>query len=76
MLVGARRTVRQVKIVRKRVRTRRGTKVRRKRVVRRRRYDLITNPRTCAGTWPYQVRVVFPGRENTLTGAMSCTAAR
>jgi hypothetical protein len=76
MRVGARRTVRQVKFVRKRVRTPNGTRVRRKRVVRRRRYDLITNPRTCAGTWPYQVRVAFPGRQSTLTGAMSCTAAR
>jgi hypothetical protein len=76
MLVGARRTVRSVKIVRKRVRTRQGTKVRRKRVVRRRRHNLITNPRTCAGTWPYQVRVAFPAQERTLTGAMSCTAAR
>jgi hypothetical protein len=76
MRVGARRTVRQVKIVRKRVRTRTGTRLQRKRVVRRRRYNLITNPRACAGTWPYQVRVAFPGRESTLTGAMSCTAAR
>jgi len=75
MLVGARRTVRRVKIVKKRVRTRHGTKVRRKRVVRRVRYNLITNPRTCAGTWPYQVRVLFPSRESTLTGGMACTPA-
>ena len=76
MLVGARRTVRRVKIVRTRVRTPQGTKVRRKRVVRRRRYNLITNPRTCRGTWPYQVRVAFPAQESTLTGAMTCTPAR
>ena len=76
MLVGARRTVRRVKIVRKRVRTPSGTRVRRKRVVRRVRYHLITNPRTCAGTWPYQVRVAFPAQQTTLSGAMTCTAAR
>ena len=60
--VGARRTVRRVR------------RVRGRRVVRRKRYHLIRNPRTCAGSWPYQVRVVFPSRTVTRDGSVACSA--
>jgi hypothetical protein len=58
--VEARRRVRTVRVVKRRVHTRHGTKVRRRRKVRIRRYYLITNPTTCTGSWPYQLRATFP----------------
>jgi hypothetical protein len=64
--VGARRRVRKVKKVRKK------KKVVRK--VRVRRYYLITNPPTCTGSWPFQVRVRFPSGEVVRDGAIGCSA--
>ena len=71
--VEARRRVRKVRVVRRRVRTRHGTKVRRRRKVRIRRYYLITNPPTCAGSWPYQLRATFPSNpEFVRDGSVPC----
>lgn len=39
------------------------------------RYDLVRNPKTCNGTWEYQVRVVYPaGRETSSAGTIPCTS--
>lgn len=59
MRVEARRTVRRVRTVRRRVRTPNGMKIRRRRVVTRRQFSLITNPPTCRGAWPYRLRATF-----------------
>ena len=65
--VGARRTVRRTRTVR------RGG--RRVRVVRRVRYSLITNPPTCrAGGWPYEVRIRYPDRQDTRAGSLECSS--
>lgn len=73
--VGARRSVRKVRIVKRRVRTRDGTKIRRRRKVSVKRYYLITNPPTCAGSWPYQVRVTFPSSQTVRDGSVPCSSA-
>lgn len=62
--VGARRTVRR------RVTVRRGG--RRVRVTKRFRYSFLTNPRTCAGSWPYRLRVEYPGRNDDFDGNVAC----
>jgi hypothetical protein len=67
MTVGAKRRVRKVKRIR-----RKGKVVKKK--VRIRRYYLITNPPTCAASWPYQVRVGFPSSELVRDGTIACTA--
>ena len=64
--IGAHRTVRRKRTVR-----RRGT---RRRVVRKRRYDLIRNPRTCVGSWPYRVRATFHDSEAVRDGSVACSA--
>jgi hypothetical protein len=49
-------------------------KVKYKKKVRR---DLITNPRTCAGSWPYQVRTRYSASEESVRdGTVACTASR
>lgn len=66
LTVGAKRKVRKVKRVRKK-----------KKVVKKvtvRRYYLITNPPTCEGSWPFQVRVGFPSSELVRDGTIACTA--
>ena len=71
--VEARRRVRKVRVVKRRVHTRHGTKVKRHRKVRIRRYYLITNPRTCPGSWPYQLRATFPsGPDVVRDGSVAC----
>ena len=71
--VEARRRVRKVRVVRRRVHTRHGTKVRRRRKVRIRRYYLITNPPTCTGSWPYQLRATFPSNPEVVRdGSVVC----
>jgi hypothetical protein len=71
--VGARRRVRKVRVVKRRVHTRHGTRIKRRRKVRIRRYYLITNPHTCAGSWPYQLRATFPsGPDVVRDGSVSC----
>ena len=71
--VEARRRVRKVRVVRRRVHTRHGTRVRRRRKVRIRRYYLITNPTTCAGSWPYQLRATFPSNPDVVNdGSVPC----
>ena len=73
LTIGARRTVRRkVTVRRKRAGNRRG-KRKRRRVVRKVRYDLIRNPRACAGSWPYRVRASFQGSENVRDGSVACT---
>ena len=42
-------------------------------VVKKRRFNLIRNPRTCAGSWPYEVRVTFSGGDQVRTGSVPCT---
>jgi hypothetical protein len=38
------------------------------------RVDLIRNPKSCSGSWPYQVRLVYPGgRESVRDGTIGCT---
>lgn len=59
--VEARRKVKKVRVVRHH---------RRKRV---RRYYLITNPKRCAGSWPYELRVTFAsGPEQIRDGSVTC----
>ena len=73
--VQARRRVRKVRIVKRRVRTRRGTRIRRRRKMRIRRYYLIRNPRVCAGSWAYQVRATFPSApEYVRDGSVPCAS--
>jgi hypothetical protein len=75
LLVSAGRKVRKVKVRKRRVRTRHGTKIRRKRIVRVRRFHLITNPATCAGSWPYQLRVGFQSApEFVRDGSVACSS--
>jgi hypothetical protein len=74
LLVSAGRVVRKVKRIRRRVRTRNGVRIRRLRVVKRKRYHLITNPRSCSGVWPYQLRVGFPSSpEQVRDGSVTCS---
>jgi hypothetical protein len=41
------------------------------------RHDLVRNPGTCGGSWPYRVRLVYPsGAESTREAAMSCRSTR
>jgi hypothetical protein len=47
------------------VRTRSGRRVR---------YDFIRNPRSCTGSWRYQVRVRFAAREDVHDGSVACSA--
>jgi hypothetical protein len=49
-------------------------RVRRRRVVRNVRLHLLRNPRTCRGSWPYELRVRFPSREERRPGAIACSA--
>jgi hypothetical protein len=73
LTVGARRTVVRRRVVRRRVR-RGGRVVVRRRVVRRRiRYHLIRNPRSCPGSWPYELRLGFSSGDRTIPGAVTCT---
>jgi hypothetical protein len=73
--VSAKRKVRKVRIVKRRVRTRHGVRIKRRRKVRIRRYYLIRNPRTCTGSWPYQLRATFPTRpEYVRDGTVPCSA--
>jgi hypothetical protein len=62
--VGARRTVR------KKVTVRRNGK--RRRVTKRFTYSFLTNPRTCTGSWPYRLRVEYPGRTDDFDGTAAC----
>jgi hypothetical protein len=70
--IAARRTV--SRNVTRKVR-RRGRTVRRK-VTRRIRYDLIRTPPRCTGSWPVQVLVRYPGREDVLDTPIACTSRR
>jgi len=75
--VEAHRTVRKTRTVKRRVRTSHGrTRVVRRRKVSVKRYDLITNPRTCTGAWPYQVRVTFPSSQMVRDGSVPCSSSR
>ncbi len=75
--VEAHRTVRRTRTVKRRVRTPHGrTRVVRRRKVSVKRYDLITNPRTCTGSWPYQVRVTFPSSQMVRDGSVPCSSSR
>ena len=65
LTIGAQRTVRRKRTVR------RGGK--RRCVVRKRRYNLIRNPRACAGSWPFRVRATFQGSETVRDGSVACT---
>ena len=71
--VAAKRKVRKVRIVKRRVRTRRGVRIKRRRKVRIKRYYLIRNPRTCSGSWPYEVRLDYPSGQRVVSGSVSCT---
>ena len=62
---GAKRTVRKTRTV-----VRNG---RRRRATRRVRYHLIRNPRTCAGAWPYELRLGFAAGEERHPGEVPCT---
>ena len=64
MRVGARRTVRRKVTVR-----RNGV---RRRVTKRFTYSFLTNPRTCTGSWPYRLRVEYPGRTDDYDGNVPC----
>jgi hypothetical protein len=44
-----------------------------RKVVKRRRYYLIRNPKTCPGSWPYEVRLTLPSGQQTYTGQLTCT---
>jgi hypothetical protein len=54
-------------------RVRRVRRIRGRRVVRRVRYSLIRNPLRCSGSWPYEVRLVYPGSERVVSGSVACT---
>jgi hypothetical protein len=54
-------------------RVRRVRRVRGRRVVRRVRYSLIRNPLGCSGSWPYEVRLAYPGSERVVSGSVPCT---
>lgn len=41
-----------------------------------RRRTLLRNPRTCRGSWPYRIRVVFEDRTVRRNGAVRCRARR
>jgi hypothetical protein len=56
--------------VRKRVRTHSG-----RRRYRRVRYDLIVNPRTCAGAWAYRLQAQYADHAQTQDGSVACRAA-
>lgn len=41
------------------------------------RRDLLRNPRTCGGSWPYQVRLRYSATEESVRdGSVACTASR
>lgn len=40
------------------------------------RRTLLRNPRTCPGSWPYRIRVVFEDTTIARTGAVACRARR
>jgi hypothetical protein len=63
-------TARYRKVRRKRVR--RHGHVRIKRIVRKRRRSLITNPRTCTGSWRAQLRVQYPDHTSTYDATVPC----
>jgi hypothetical protein len=67
-----RMAVRGSRTVKRRKRVRRRGRVRR-RVVRTR-YHFIRNPRTCPGSWSYQVRVTFPDQEVVRDGSVACSS--
>lgn len=71
--VEAHRTVRRVRTVKRRVTTSSGTRVQRRREVTTTRYDLITNPLECAGSWAYQVRATFSDSETVRDGVVPCS---
>jgi hypothetical protein len=64
--IGAKRTVKR------KVTVRRNGK--RRRAVKRVRYSLLTNPRTCTGSWPYRLRVEYPSRTDDFDGGIACSA--
>lgn len=75
LTVSARRRVRRVRLVKRRVKTRHGIRIKRRRKVQIKRYYLIRNPRACTGSWPYQLRVTFPTRpEIVRDGSVACSA--
>ena len=78
LTIGANRTVRRKRTIRRRRTVRRRGKrrrvIRKRRVVRKRRYNLIRNPATCPGSWPYRVRVSFQGSETVRDGSVPCSA--
>ena len=41
---------------------------------RRIRRHLIRNPKTCAGSWPYELRLTFPSGEQTYAGSLKCSS--
>lgn len=56
--------------VRRKVTVRRHGK--RRRVTRRVRYGFLTNPRTCAGSWPYRVHVEYSDGGEDFDGTVPC----
>jgi hypothetical protein len=85
LTVGADRSVRERRRIKRRKRKKSGARksaaARKKRRKRRRyryvrvRHHLINNPRTCAGSWPYQVRVTFPSAPEVVRdGTVACSS--
>lgn len=66
---GAKRVLKKRRTIKKRV----NGEIVRKTVIKKRRFYLIRNPRTCAGSWPYEVRVAFPTEpEEVRSGSVPC----
>jgi hypothetical protein len=63
---GAHRTV-----VRQRKVRRHGRRVT---IRRRHRYDLLTNPPTCSGAWPFRLTIVYADRQDVRDAAVGCAA--
>jgi hypothetical protein len=40
----------------------------------RHRYDLITNPPSCAGSWPFRVTIAYSDHTDSTDGAIACAA--
>jgi hypothetical protein len=80
LTVGANRTVRERRRIKRRAqkkaltRKQRRRKRRRYRIVRVR-HDLIRNPATCPGSWPFQLRVAFPSAPEVVRdGSVTCSS--
>jgi hypothetical protein len=69
------RRVRQNFIRRYRIRTPSGYEVRRIRDHRLVGHELLRTPRTCSGSWPYELTVGFPGGVQRSAGRLPCTQA-